>query len=215
MGLPLIIKGCPMSDTPAPVITCYLSLISPYTYLGQPRLMDLAARSGARVDYKPINIMALFEAVGAILPPNRSAPVKAYRLAELTRWSRRLGMPLTLAPKHWPSPTDLASGLVIAAQEGGHDVGPLVLAILRGVWAEDADITDRATLERLAASVGLDGAALLHHAETINAPALYARNTQDAQEAGCFGAPSYIVNGELFWGQDRLDFVAEAVGARG
>lgn len=194
-------------------VTYYCALISPYTYLGQPRVMELAQRPGVEIVYKPMEILKVFGAIGTQPPAKRHDSLKAYRLTELKRWSTHYDMPLNLQPKHFPVPTDLAGALVIAARDRGADVGPLVMGILKGVWADDADITDAATLERIAGEAGLDGAALVAEAGTPEAQAKFAASTDEALADGVFGSPSFLLDGELFWGQDRIDMLAAKCGA--
>lgn len=194
-------------------VTYYCALISPYTYLGQPRVMELARRPGVEIVYKPMEILKVFGAIGTQPPAKRHDSLKAYRLTELKRWSAHYDMPLNLQPKHFPVPTDLAGALVIAARDQGADVGALVMGILKGVWADDADITDAATLERIAGEAGLDGAALVAEAGTPEAQAKFAASTDEALADGVFGSPSFLLDGELFWGQDRIDMLAAKCGA--
>ena len=104
--------------------------------------------------------------------------------------------------------------MVVAAKRAGADAGRLSHAILRAVWAEERDVADPGTLRAVAAENGLDGAALLAAAETGAVREEYAANTAEAIARGVFGAPSYVYRGELFWGQDRLDFLERAL-ARG
>ena len=193
------------------VIDHYYSLVSPWTYLGGPRLDAIARRAGAAVDHKPADFGSIFPASGG-LPLARRAPQRqAYRLLELGRWRDFLGVELNLRPRHFPAPDDLAARVVVAAKRAGADAGRLSHAILRAVWAEERDVADPGTLRAVAAENGLDGAALLAAAETAAVREEYAANTAEAIARGVFGAPSYVHRGELFWGQDRLDFLERAL----
>jgi 2-hydroxychromene-2-carboxylate isomerase len=193
------------------VIDHYYSLVSPWTYLGAPRLEGIARRAGAAVDHKPADFGRIFEASGG-LPVARRAPQRqAYRLLELARWRDFLGAELNLRPRHFPAPDDLAARVVVAAKRAGADAGRLSRAILRAVWAEERDVADPGTLRAVAGENGLDGAALLAAAGTAVVREEYAANTAEAIARGVFGAPSYVYRGELFWGQDRLDFLERAL----
>lgn len=193
------------------VVDYYCSLVSPWTYLGGPRLEEIARRAGAAVDCKPVDFGKVFPVSGG-LPLARRAPQRqAYRLVELKRWRDFLGMGLNLRPRHFPAPEDLAAGVVIAAKRAGADAGRLSHAILRAVWAEERDVADAGTLRAIAGENGLDGAALLAAAGTDAVWEEYAANTAEAIGQGVFGAPSYVYRGELFWGQDRLDFLERAL----
>jgi 2-hydroxychromene-2-carboxylate isomerase len=182
---------------------------SPYVYLGHERLLKLGAQYGAMIEPKPFDIGAVFSETGGLPLAKRAPPRQAYRLQELERWSRRLGLPMNLQPKFFPVDQGPASLLLVAAREqGGADQAlELATAITRAVWAEERDIADADTLEQLAGDAGFDGAALLAASRTPETQQKYAGFTKEALDAGVFGAPWYVVDGQGFWGQDRLDFV--------
>ena len=192
-------------------IDYYFSLISPFTYLGGPRLMDIAKRHDAAIACKPVRLARIFPASGG-LPLGKRAPQRqAYRLIELARWRDHLGMPLNLHPAHFPTDETLAAKLVIAARRQGADAGALAHALLRAVWSEERDIADRETLSAVAGENGLNDAALLAAADDPSVATEYEANTDEALERQVFGAPSYYYRNELFWGQDRLDFLERAL----
>lgn len=198
-----------MSNT----IDYYFSPISPFTYLGGPRLYDLASRLGVRVVHKPVKMGDIFAVSGGVPLPKRAPQRRAYRLVELRRISRRYGMPLTLEPAHFPTDDTLASRMIIAVERGGGDAGPLAQALLRAVWAEERDIADAATLAAIAEAQGYDAAALLAEARSEPVGEALEANTREAIDRGVFGAPTYVWKDELFWGQDRLDYLEEAIRA--
>jgi 2-hydroxychromene-2-carboxylate isomerase len=145
------------------------------------------------------------------LPLGQRAPQRqAYRMMELRRWREELGIPLNLEPKFFPVDDSLAACMVVALGQRG-DMGALSGACLKAVWAEERDIADPATLVAIAGEQGLDGAELLAAARTPAARAGYQANTDAAIAAGVFGAPTFVIGDQLFWGQDRLDFVARAL----
>ena len=197
----------------AKTIDYYHSLISPWSYLGGPRLDDIAAAAGATVNVKPIDLARVFPVSGGLPLAKRADQRRAYRLAELARWRDHLGMPLNIEPRSFPAAEGLAARTVIAARQAGADAARLSNAILRAVWAEQRDIADRETLVAICAETGHDGAALTAAAETDAIAAIYAADTSEAIARGVFGAPTYAFEGELFWGQDRLDFLARALDA--
>jgi 2-hydroxychromene-2-carboxylate isomerase len=190
----------------------YYALSSPWTYLAFPRLLDLERRPGVTATYKPVRLGKVFEATGGLPLPRRSPERRAYRLMELRRWRDRLGLPLTIEPRHFPVDDGLAARMVIAHRLRGGDPGPLSLAILRALWVEERDIADPATLADIAGVEGLDGGALLAAADSPEVAAAYDSDTEEAIRRGVFGAPTVVIGEEVFWGQDRLDFVAEALG---
>jgi len=147
------------------------------------------------------------------LPLSKRAPQRqAYRLVELTRWSRYLQVPLNLHPAHFPVSADLASRFVLAALERSTDAAlDLALAFSRALWTQECDISDLATLQTISAGCGGDAATLAARAEAPDIGMRYAALTQEAIDRGIFGTPTYVYAGELFWGQDRLDFLDRAL----
>lgn len=192
-------------------IDYFYTLISPFTYLGGPRLAEVAARTGATVVHKPVKMGEVFAASGGLPLGQRPPQRRAYRLMELRRISRRAGLPLTLEPRFFPVDDTLAAHAVIAAQRAGHGVDALAQAFLRAVWAEERDISDAATVRAIVAAEGLDADVVLDAAGTAEVAAIRDANTREAIDRGVFGAPTYALGDELFWGQDRLDYLEEAL----
>jgi 2-hydroxychromene-2-carboxylate isomerase len=195
----------------AKAVTVYYALQSPWTYLGFARFRELATRSRAEVHYRPIRMAPVFAASGGLPLAKRPPQRQAYRLMELERWRRRLNLPLNLHPRHFPVDEALAAGMVIAHGQQGGDRGRLSQAMMSAVWAEERDLGDRPTLLAIATGQDLDGEALLAAAASTAVLAEHKANTEAAIAAGVFGVPTFVVGEELFWGQDRLDFVAEAL----
>ncbi|MFQ6553993.1 2-hydroxychromene-2-carboxylate isomerase [Aestuariibius insulae] len=186
-------------------IDYFFATVSPYTYLAGTRLEEIAAKHGATITYKPLDIIALFGRTGGTPPKDRHDSRKAYRLQELSRASKKTGLPLNLQPAHWPTNPAPSSYAIIAAQEaGGGDLGKLVHSICGACWAQERDIAQddvvKGCLEEAGFSPALADSGLLSGAET------YAANLEEAVSRGAFGAPFYITNDDQrFWGQDRLD----------
>lgn len=192
-----------------PRVEYWVSVASPWTWLGSARFMDLLARTGAAVELLPMDLSAVFAATGGTPFPQRSAARQSYRQLELARWSDRLGVPITLTPRFYPVDRVPASCLLIAAGEAGLDTLQLSHAILRAIWCEDRDIADWHTLAQLARDFGHDGEALVQRARDPHIVQRLEENTQRAVRSGIFGAPTFVVDGERFWGQDRLDFLEQ------
>ncbi|GJJ02745.1 2-hydroxychromene-2-carboxylate isomerase [Duganella rhizosphaerae] len=186
---------------------------SPWTYLGHERFVAMARQHGVQVEVRPVDLGKVFGVSGGLPLAKRAPQRQAYRLVELTRWSEFLGIPLNVQPKFFPVSPELANRMVIAARlTHGVDVAlALSFAVMRGLWAEDKNIGDEETLVQIAGSCGLDGKALIKSAETASVQAEYDRNTEDATTASVFGSPWYVLDGESFWGQDRLDFLERAM----
>lgn len=190
-------------------VTYYLSLISPFTYLGQPRVMALGSRADVDIIYKPFDIAKVFGETGTLPLGKRHPSLQAYRLLELERLGRNYSLPININPKHFPSPSTQAGATVVILQEQGVDVGALVMGLLKGVWADERNLVDTNDLMTIANEAGLDGEALVTEAATESAQSVIAQNSEEALAAGVFGSPSLVIDGEIFWGQDRIDLAAK------
>lgn len=186
----------------------YFAPQSPWTYLGHARFAGLAARHGATVRVKPVDFGAIFPVSGGLPLPKRAPQRQAYRLVELKRFSDHLGLPLNLQPQFFPVAADPAAKLIQAvdAADGTAAAMDLSHRVFRACWVQQRDIASEATLAELLAEAGL-AAARLDASKGDAIAQRYAACTQEAIAAGVFGAPSYVIDGEIFWGQDRLDFV--------
>jgi 2-hydroxychromene-2-carboxylate isomerase len=186
---------------------------SPFAYLGHARFVALAKAHGARVELRPCDIGKVFSVTGGLPLAQRAPQRQAYRLAELKRWSTFLQLPLNLHPKFFPVPSDAAAKLIIACQlaHGTDTALALAGALMQAVWVDEKNIADGDTLVGLACQFELDGKQLLKSSETPSIQAEYDRNTEAAIDAGVFGAPWFVISGEGYWGQDRLDFVDRAL----
>lgn len=189
----------------------YVFLASPWAYLGSKRFAEIAKRHGASIRIIPMAAAEVFPVSGGLPLAKRAPQRQAYRIVELKRWREFLGVPLNLQPSFFPMNEALAARLVIASREAGQDAVGLAHAMMHAVWAEDRNIADPEVLEQIVTECGLDPARLFAAAESDAVQAEYARGTQQAIEANVFGAPSYVIDGEIFWGQDRLDFVDRAL----
>ena len=191
----------------APVtLHVFYGISSPWAYFGAQRAQAIAAKHGAKLALRPIRII---EANGGIPLRTRLAPRQDYHALELSRWSQHLDIPLNLQPRHYPCRTiEIAAKAVMAVQQAGLDAPAFSFAVQRALWAEDRDIADVKTLEEIArAHVGEAAAALVRDPAPAGIEAQWHANLAQAEALGIFGTPTYVVNGELFWGQDRLDFV--------
>jgi 2-hydroxychromene-2-carboxylate isomerase len=186
-------------------IDYYFAPQSPWTYLGHDRLVAMARQAGAQVNLMPADFGQIFAASGG-LPLGKRAPQRqAYRLVELARFRDHLGLPLNLQPRFFPVAVDDVARLLIAAQlAAGSEVAlKLSAAVFAAVWAQERNIADAGTLAELLAEQGLP-AAWLDEAHSAQVQELYEAHTRQAIATGVFGAPSYVIDGEIFWGQDRL-----------
>ena len=188
----------------------YFTPQSPWTYLGHARFSAMAKAANARVRVLPFDLGGKVFPISGGLPLAQRAPQRqAYRLVELKRFSDQLGLPLNLKPAYFPVTGDDASRLIIAVdQADGSDAAmALAAAVFRGVWVDELNIADATVLASLLAALGLP-ASRIDASRSAAVQQHYDANTQQAIDAGVFGAPSYVIDAEIFWGQDRLDFVA-------
>lgn len=186
-------------------IDYYFSTISPWAYLAGDRLEQIAARHGASITYRPLDLMQLFDRTGGQRPQDRHPARLAYRNQDLPRVAAHLGMPIRLdVPMTNMAPSSYA---VIAAQEDGADVGSLVQGILAARFVEGRDVADDAVIRDVLAATGHDPG--IADRGLFTGAEIYGRNLERAVAAGVFGSPFYIVaeSGEMFWGQDRLDYL--------
>jgi 2-hydroxychromene-2-carboxylate isomerase len=188
-------------------IDYYDSMSSPWTYLGHLRFLDLARRFALEVRHKPMDLLKVWSVSGGLPLKQRAQQRQAYRHQELRRWREFLGIPCNLDPAYHPVADRRACYLVIAAMQQGLDWEKLSYALLRAVWVEERNIADHPTLEVIAKENGMDGGVLLKSTESAAVQTEYQANTEEAIARGVFGAPSYVFDGELFWGQDRLDML--------
>jgi 2-hydroxychromene-2-carboxylate isomerase len=200
-------------------LPCYYSVSSPWAYFAGPRLQDIVRRHRVRLVLKPYDFQVVVPKTGGVPLRTRPEPRRSYHELELDRWRKYLGMPLNLKPKHYPQViTDPnwnkpPGWMVIAAQEAGLDAFRLSHALLRALWAEERDIADAAVRRQIGDENGFDGLALVAAETSAPVQALYRKYSEEAEALGVFGAPTFIIEGERFWGQDRLDFVDRALDA--
>jgi 2-hydroxychromene-2-carboxylate isomerase len=196
----------------AKTIDYYFTPVSPWTYFGHDRLVAIAGKYGATIAVKPIDLSKVFPVSGGLPLPKRAPQRQAYRIMELKRWRDYLGIPINFQPKFVASPGDTAAKWILAAAEQGEKTGlDLAGAIMRARWADERDIADKATLAAVSLALGLEAGTLAARAEDPEIAARYEACTQEAIDRQVFGAPTYVYRDELFWGQDRLDFLARAL----
>jgi 2-hydroxychromene-2-carboxylate isomerase len=187
------------------IVDYYMAPSSPWTYLGHARFGEIAQRHGAVVRVKPVDYGVIFPQSGGLPLVKRAPQRQAYRLVELKRWGAHLGVPINIQPKHFPVNATPASCLILGAPEAARFA--LAGALLAALWTAEADIADPGTLARIGARHGVDDAPA---AIKVGTPWFRAM-TEEALKRGVFGAPTYVVRDELFWGQDRLEFVDRAL----
>lgn len=188
-------------------IDYFVSLPSPWTYLGHARLCQLAKKYNAEINLKPTEFGTVFSETGGLPLAKRAPTRRKYRFQELKRWRQELNIDLELNPKYFPVDPTTASYMVILAGNQKLDALKLAGAFMQAVWAENLNIGDNDTLVKIADKNGFDGTALLAGCSSPSIQSIFTDNTRDAINRGVFGAPSYVIGDEIFWGQDRLMFV--------
>jgi 2-hydroxychromene-2-carboxylate isomerase len=189
----------------------YFSLQSPWAYIGHKIFRDLVATHDLRVNHKPVVLVDLFSQTGG-LPLLKRHPVRQrYRMVELQRWRDKRGLKFHLEPANWPFNARLADGVAIAAVEAGHDPDPFLRRAFPAIWEDQLSLADPATIAKIADDSGLPGKQLVERSGSEQIGAAYEQNRQDALAADVFGSPAYVLDGEVFWGQDRIELLADAL----
>ncbi|MHB1305138.1 MAG: DsbA family protein [Acidiphilium sp.] len=186
------------------------SMHSPWTYLGHATFHDIAHRHGAAIVYRPVPLGRLFEQTGGLPLPRRHEVRRRYRLVELQRWRAQRNLPLVLQPACLPVDPAPADRLVIGIIATGGDPDRFMRRCFTALWAEERNIGDQTVLAAIAAEAGVAAEASAH-AASDEVAARYAANFAESKSQDAFGAPSYVLEGEVFWGQDRLDLLDDAL----
>ena len=186
-------------------IDYYYYSASPFTYLGHQAILDVAVNHGAILNFKPVNLFGIWEVSGAVPPAKRPLVRQRYRMLELQRARVARDLPLNLKPKHFPVDASLADNVGCALILQGHNPAAYIGHCCAAVWAEDKDISDKDTIANILNVAGFDSAEILPLASVDAASELKDRNTLEAIERDAVGVPAYVLNGEVFWGQDRID----------
>ena len=194
-------------------IDYYMTLNSPWTYLGSARFAEIAARHKATVRIKPARFGEVFAKTGGLPLPKRSPERRAYRMMELKRWRDYHGLPINLEPKHFPSDEAIGTRLVIAAALQGKDACRLAQELGRSIWELEGNLGEEEVVAAAARRAGLDAAAIRKAGPSdAELDRINDENTAEALARGVFGAPSYVLpSGEFMWGQDRLEFLDRAL----
>jgi 2-hydroxychromene-2-carboxylate isomerase len=192
-------------------IDYWFTLASPWAFLGHQAFLDLARQHGVTIRYKPVSLGEVFPHTGGLPLGKRHPARQRYRILELQRWREARGIPLKLHPKHWPLPIALPDRTIVAVAESGADPGDYVRRAFTAIWVEERDLKDDATLVALRDGAGHDGDAMLAAAKSDAIGAIYAARAQEAVDANVIGSPCYVLDGEVFWGQDRLPLLDSAL----
>lgn len=198
-----------------PLIEYFYSAHSAFAYLGSRRLYEICAAYGVELVHKPFDLSPVVEAQGGLpFRARTQAHVDYFFGREIERWAELRDVPVVpYRPTHHDADYAAANGMIAAVGASGPKVDALAHAVLQAHWRDDADLSDQSVLESIADAQGHHGRALLHQATSTAIKNLLARNTAEAMDKGVFGSPTYVVDGEPFYGQDRLELVERALRA--
>jgi 2-hydroxychromene-2-carboxylate isomerase len=188
-------------------IDYYFSCASPFVYLGHRALLELADKHGKKVNFKPFNIADVWAESGSVPIPQRSAVRQRYRLIELQRIAHIRGLGINIHPAHFPTDPTRADLCCTALVLAGQSPASFLQAVGQALWENEQQIADDAVLRQLLSDCGHDADAVMQAADGPEAAARRTANSQDAVAADAIGAPTYVYAGEVFWGQDRLDYL--------
>lgn len=189
----------------------YFSLSSPWAYIGNAVFHEAVRPHGVKIVYKPVPLGDVFGETGGLPLPKRHPARQKHRMYELQRWRERRGLKFALKPKYWPLNAALADGVVIAILAQGRSPEGFLARAFPAIWEQERNLADEAVLREIADAAGLPGAELVAQASSPQVAERYAQNRREAVEAGAFGSPCFVLDGEVFWGQDRIDFLADAL----
>lgn len=192
-------------------IDYYFSTQSPWAYIGHALFQDLAAKHQLKVNYKPVMLIEVFSETGGLPLAKRHPARQRYRMVELQRWRDKRGLTFNLKPQFFPGDPRLADGVAVAATVAGLNPEPFMRRAFTGLWEQELNLADPATVTRLADESGLPGEKLVAQAGSNEISAAYEQNRQEAIASGVFGSPCWVLDGEVFWGQDRIELLADAL----
>jgi 2-hydroxychromene-2-carboxylate isomerase len=192
-------------------IDYYFTLASPWAFLGHRPFLEIAKANGVTINYKPVNLGEVFPHTGGLPLPKRHPARQKYRILEIQRWREARGVALKINPKHWPFAADTANRTILAVAQSGADPGRYTQRAFEGVWVNDEDLGPEDKLVALLNECGHDGAKMLASAKSDAIGKIYADLATEAVERNVIGSPCYVLDGEVFWGQDRLMLLDSAL----
>lgn len=189
----------------------YFATPSPWAYLATPRVIELQKKYDLKINWKPSDLMEIFAIHGVANVKDRPQPVQLNRLTELKRWSKFLGTPLIIQPKFFPVDPTLSHRTIILAQKNNINVENLIFSFQKAVWADEKNISDENIIIEICKTNNFNSNSIIEDANSEEIINEYKSNTQEALSKNVWGSPTFIYNNELFWGQDRIDFLERAI----
>ncbi len=193
------------------VVDFYFSFVSLYTYIGYEAFQDLVQRLDLEVNYKPIDLHAIFTASGGLPVSKRPPQRQSYRLVEMQRWALIRNIPLVLKPKYHPCSAEIGHRMLLAAIANQQDIKDFVGNALKVLWVDDLNLADPDVMIAVANRSGLNGPGLYEQSKAGSITEKMNALTQEGLEKQVFGTPFFICEGEPFWGQDRLEMLEDFI----
>ncbi len=192
-------------------IACFFTIVSPWAYIGHDLFTRVARKHDATIDYRPVNLGEVFPQSGG-LPLAKRHPLRvAYRTVELKRWREKRGLKFALKPKGWPFDPTLADCVALALLARGDDPGVYLSNAFRAVFEKEINLGEADNIAAVLTEAGHHADVLIADAQSQPVRDAYAANNRAALDLGVFGSPSYVLDGEIFWGQDRIELLDEAL----
>jgi 2-hydroxychromene-2-carboxylate isomerase len=192
-------------------ITCYFTSVSPWAYIGHALFLKISREHDVAIDWKPVNLGEIFPQTGGLPLAKRPPARQRYRMLELQRWREKRALNFSLHPKNWPFDCTPADRSIIALAQSGRDPTAYIGGVFKAAFEEERNCADENVLAETLSASGHDAQSLLKSARSPEIEAAYKNNIGEALAAGVFGSPTYIREGEPFWGQDRLELLDDAL----
>lgn len=192
-------------------IDYYYFSISPFAYLGHQEILHVAKKHGAALNFKPVDLFKIWEISGAVPPAKRPLVRQRQRFIELQRVAEHRKLHINIRPEYFPTDPQLADKTVIALVKEGQNPSDYMGKIFAAVWVENKDIADQDVIAELLQSSGFDAQDIISKAQLDEMDEIRQKNSQDAIDADAVGVPTYVLNGEAFWGQDRIEYLDAAL----
>jgi 2-hydroxychromene-2-carboxylate isomerase len=192
-------------------VTCYFTTVSPWAYIGHEPFLEIAREHDLAIDWKPVSLGEIFPQTGGLPLAKRPPARQRYRMLELQRWREKRGLNFSLHPKNWPFDCALADRSVVAVVRSGKDAATYIGGVFKVAFEEERNCADETVLAEILSASGHDAPAILSAARSPEIEAAYKSNIAEALADGVFGSPTYVLHEELFWGQDRLELLQDAV----
>ncbi|SFT96475.1 2-hydroxychromene-2-carboxylate isomerase [Pseudovibrio denitrificans] len=192
-------------------IDYFYTHLSPWAFLGHQEFLRIAEKYDVTVTFRPVNLAVLFPLTGGLPLGKRHPARQKYRFIELQRWAEKRGVTMNYKPAHFPTDIALADAIAILLQEQGGPVGAYSQKVFEAVWQKDLDAAGENVLSDILKELGLDADNLIEAAKSADMLEAYTVNSRMAEKANAVGSPTYLLNSEPFWGQDRLELLEDAL----